>query len=89
MVGPEYGFSLLLKSGYTMMCWLTCPVELSPVLMVRSEFSSETKERAGARDEHKRKRGGPGRKKTGAWEGQGEERQRAGKESRLLWRAWL
>lgn len=38
------------------MHWLTCPVGSSPVLMVRSEFSSEKKERAGARRMNTRER---------------------------------
>lgn len=51
MVGFEYGFFLFLKSGYIMMCWLICLVELSFVLMVRFEFLLEIKERVGVRDE--------------------------------------
>lgn len=56
------------------MCWLISPVELSPVLMVRSEFSSQIKERSGLRGMNARQRdegrgerceSGRGRKKRG------------------------
>lgn len=49
MVGPQFGLLLPLKTGHTEMRRPTRPVESSSVLMVRSDFSSQIKEKTGTR----------------------------------------
>lgn len=87
MVGPQFGLLLPLKTGHTEMCRPTGPVESSSVLMLRSDFSSQIKEKTGTRRMRERE----GKESTGERSESRRARNKrsaASKEQRLLRRAW-
>lgn len=87
MVGPQFGLLLSLKTGHTEMRWPTHPVESGSVLMVRSDFSSQIKEKTGTRRMKERE----GEESTGERSESRRARNKrraASKEQRHLRRAW-